>query len=510
MEITSPAVADAGWPTLWDAFRRSLTTNRGRPALSFGDETWLYSDVAAAVANAACRLAGADVRPGGRVVLLTEPGLAFPVYDLAIMALGAVKVPLNTQLTADDVAGIVARVEPAVVVISPSLEPLIHGIGSGPQLLDDAVEIDGSLPLPPVGAASPRDPAVVYFTGGTTGKPKGIVHSQVGVVANLLAHLLEGGIGRDERLVLATPLSHAAGIFLLSSLLRGGYARIQPRFDPDRIIDVIDADRITWMWAVPTMIYRLLDAAERRDWAPTTLRTLQYGGAPISVARLREALGRFGPVLQQLYGQAECPNYGTLLRKEDHARALDEPPLLQSCGRASIMCNVTIRDDDGHEVPPGTTGEVCLRSPYVMDSYWDDPDGFAERFFGPWLRTGDIGYQDEEGNVFLVDRRNDMIISGGMNVYSLEVEEALRRFPGVVAAAVIGVPHDDWGEAVHAVVVPSDGLDRDALADHARTSLAAYKRPKSYEFVDALPLTSYGKIDKKALRSRIGTAMSGR
>jgi fatty-acyl-CoA synthase/long-chain acyl-CoA synthetase len=210
-----------------------------------------------------------------------------------------------------------------------------------------------------------------------------------------------------------------------------------------------------------------------------------------------------GPVLQQLYAQTECPNYGTVTRKEDHVLAQARPDLLRSCGRPSIMCDATIRDDAGDEAAPGETGEICLRSPYVMSSYWDDDEGFSSRFFdGGWLRTGDVGYQDDDGNVYIVDRRSDMIVTGGMNVYSLEVEQALVRAPGLRSVAVIGVPHDDWGEAVHAVIVRDDrGLDEAALIAFARAGLAAYKRPKSYEFRDELPLTSYGKVDRKSLRA---------
>jgi fatty-acyl-CoA synthase/long-chain acyl-CoA synthetase len=247
------------------------------------------------------------------------------------------------------------------------------------------------------------------------------------------------------------------------------------------------------------MIYRLLDAASARDWSPQSLATIQYGGAPITATRLGEALERFGPVLQQLYAQTECPNYGCVLRKADHLAALEHPEILRSCGRPSIMCDASIRDEAGNELKSGERGEICLRAPYVMSGYWDDPELFRQRLFGDWLRTGDVGYRDAEGYFYIVDRRADMIVSGGMNVYSLEVEQVLTRAPGVTAAVVIGIPHDDWGEAVHAVVV-GDGIDESQLAGYAREHLAGYKRPKSYDIRTELPLTSYGKVDRKALR----------
>jgi fatty-acyl-CoA synthase len=492
--------AESAALTLWESFQRSLSTNAPLPALSFGGRVHTYADLGRAVANAARRLADAGVGQGTPVVILTDPGPAFPVTDLAIMALGAVKVPLNPQLAADEIAGIGGRVQPRAAVVSDRLGPLAAGLPEQTMILDDTVDWASDADLPGASCCSPTDPAVVYFTGGTTGRPKGIVHSQASVVTNLWAHLLEAGIHRDDRLLLTTPLAHAAGLFTLAGLLRGAYVRIEPGFDAQQVLEIVATDRITWTFAVPTMIYRLLDAVAAGSAAPTTLRTIQYGGAPISAPRLAQALEVFGPVLQQLYAQTECPNYAAVLRKEDHLLAATRPELLRSCGRPSLMCDVSILDESGQPLAQDIAGEICLRAPYVMDRYWDDPDGFAQRFFGEWLRTGDIGYRDDAGNVFIVDRRSDMIVSGGMNVYSLEVEQVLAKAPGVNAVAVIGVPHDDWGEAVHAVVV-GDGVDGDALAAFARSSLAAYKRPKSYEFRGELPLTSFGKVDRKALRA---------
>jgi fatty-acyl-CoA synthase len=485
--------------SLWEAFRRSLLVNRERDALAFGDSTLTYGELSAAVSNAARRLADAGVVAGRPVVLLSDPAPAFPVHDLAIMALGAVKVPLNPQLAREEIVGIVERVRPQAAVVGAPQSALAEGLLDPGRILDAVVDCSPGSDLPPPNPRDSSDAAVVYFTGGTTGRPKGIVHSQAGVLVNLWAHLLEGGIARDERLLLTTPLAHAAGLFTLAGLLRGAYVRIERSFDADGVLARFDEDAITWMFAVPTMIYRMLDAAAARGWSPTALRTIQYGGAPISPPRLRQALELFGPVLQQLYAQTECPNYAAVLRKDDHLLALQRPELLASCGRPSLMCEITIRDPLGAELMAGDAGEICLRSPYVMDRYWDDPGAFERRFFGDWLRTGDVGYRDAE-QIYLVDRKDDMIVSGGMNVYSLEVEQALVHLPGVTAIAVIGVPHDDWGEAVHAVVV-AEQADEPALKAHARSSLAAYKRPKTYEFRNELPLTSLGKVDRKALRA---------
>ena len=489
--------------TLWEAFRRSLILNAPRPALSVSTMTWTYRDLGVAVAAAADELRTVGVRSGDRVLLLCENSASFPVYDLAIMALGAVKVPLNSMLTASDIGDIAARTTPAAAVVNQALSHLAT------ELPPTCVQIPGDVlppgspdrPLPPVGACGADDMAFVGFTGGTTGKPKGIVHRQQPFVLNMFAHVVEASIAEDEYLLLTTPLPHAAGLFALAGLFRGAHVRVEPGFEAETTLKLMESEGITWTFAVPTMIYRLIDAALATGIRPAALRTIQYGAAPISPERLRQAIEVFGPVFQQLYAQTECPNFATTLTKGDHVRALSEPALLSSCGRATLMCEVAILNDEGQPLGTDEVGEVALDSPYVMADYWEDPAGYAKRFAGRWMRTGDVGRIDAEGYVTLVDRANDMIISGGMNVYSVEVENVIATYPAVGQVAVVGVPHDDWGEAVHAVIVARGAIDSEEFTAFCRENLAAYKRPKSFTVVDDLPVTVYGKVDKKALRA---------
>lgn len=488
---------------LWSEFRRSLVVNADRAALQCGPTTWTYADLALAVASAYGSLSEAGVGAGDRVVLFLENEFAFPVADLALMALGAVKVPVSAALTGAEVDELAERVRATAIVAGSELAKQVNHSGGATVITSKALLAHLAPPLPERAPARWEDPAVVYFTGGTTGKPKGIVHSQGGTVTNLWAHMLEGSIGHEEVMLLTTPMAHAAGLFTLAGLLRGAMVKIERRFDPVATLECISRDAVTWTFVVPTMIYRLLDLPQIQTADLSALRTIQYGAAPISPARLRESIERFGPVLQQLYAQTECPNYATLLRKSDHVAALEEPSLLASCGRSTVMCDVSVRDETGLEVESGESGEVCLRAPYLMDGYWDDEEEARKRFTDGWLRTGDIGYLDDRGYLFLVDRRNDMIITGGLNVYSAEVERIICEFPGVRAAAVVGLPHDDWGEAVHGVVVVGDGFTNiHELKAFCRQRLAAYKTPKHFEVVDELPLTQYGKVDKKMLRNR--------
>lgn len=497
---------------LWDVYRRALDLHARRTALIVGPRVWTYADLGRATGHVADQLRAAGVRAGDRVLILLGNGPGFAATDLAVMALGAVKVPLNAMLSAHDVAAAADRVDPVAVVVDDALAPLA-------ALLPDTVapirlgegwtdQIPAERALDPRHDVVPDAPAAVYMSGGTTGKPKGIMHSQQTVVHNIWSHLIEAGIDRDDRLLLTTPMAHSAGLFTAAALARGAEIVIESGFDADRWLDLVETHGVTWSYGVPTMVRRIVDAARRRGWANTSVRTFQYGSAPMSPGLLAEAIDLFGPVLQQLYAQTECPQFATLLRKEDHVRALAEPGLLGSVGRAVTMCDVSIRADDGRECAAGEVGEVCLRSPYVMTGYWRDDAGYRSRFHGSWLRTGDVGRMDDEGYVYLVDRLADMIISGGMNVYSVEVEAALSTHATVAQAAVVGLPHEDWGEAVHALVVldPAHGAVEQpeletALTAHCRETLAAYKRPKTYEVVDAIPVTVYGKYDKKRIRA---------
>jgi fatty-acyl-CoA synthase len=503
---------DVGAGNLWDVFRRALVLHADRTALICGDGMLTYADLGRAVGHVGDLLRAAGAGRGERVLMLLGNGPAFAATDIAITAIGAVKVPLNAMLSPPEVAAAADRVAPVCVVIDDDLAGLATLLP--PSVLRVSLGVGWSEAVPAQRDLDPGHdlgadaPAAVYMSGGTTGKPKGIMHSQRSVMQNFWTHLIEAGIARDDRLLVTTPMAHSAGLFTATALVRGAEVVIEPGFDADRWVDLVDRWNVTWSYGVPTMVRRIVDAARRREWTNRSLRTFQYGSAPMSPGLLGEAIDLFGPVLQQLYAQTECPQFATLLRKEDHVRALAEPALLSSVGRAVTMCDVSVRTEDGAECPTGEVGEVCLRSPYVMTGYWGDDAGYRARFHETWLRTGDVGRMDGQGYLYLVDRLADMIISGGMNVYSVEVEAALSTHAAVAQAAVVGLPHNDWGEAVHALVVLDSAHDpgdvaalEKSLADHCRALLAAYKRPKTYEITDAIPTTVYGKYDKKRIRS---------
>lgn len=496
--------------TLRGLVERSLESNAPLTALRCDGVELTYAELDELSFVAAGQLAAAGVRRGDRVALLVANGLEYPIYDLAVLRLGGVKVPLNDMLAAGDVGFALEHSGARAIIVSESLSALADAALAGLEQPPATVPVSSVRALGEGRPGTFRDVelsgddlAAIYYTGGTTGKPKAIVHSQRGLATNVFSTVIEAEIRREERLLVSTPLPHAAGLFTLVGLIRGASVTIERRFEVEAVMAAIERHAITWTFMVPTMLYRLLDSEAIGRHDHSTLRTILYGAAPIRADRLAAAMETFGPVFIQLYGQTEVPNFATTLSKGDHVAAAEQPDLLTSCGRAVLMAEVSIRDERGAYVAPGEVGEVCVRAPYTMVGYLDDPSAAATRFHGSWLRTGDIATMDTAGYVYLKDRRNDMVISGGMNVYTTVVERAIAECPGVSQVAVIGVPDPDWGEAVHAVVAADTAaVSEREVREHSSGQLAKYMRPKTIEIVPELPLTPYGKVDKKALRAR--------
>jgi fatty-acyl-CoA synthase len=267
-------------------------------------------------------------------------------------------------------------------------------------------------------------------------------------------------------------------------------------FDPEAVLRTIEAEKITAIFLVPTMLYVLLDHPLAASTDLSSLQLVLYGASPMSPARLLAAQERLGPIFQQFYAQTEAPNTCTTLRPDEH-----HGERLSSCGRPFMGVDVALLDDDDNPVAPGEVGEICVRSPLVMDGYWKQPEQTAETLRNGWLHTGDMARADDDGFLYIVDRRKDMIISGGFNVYPREVEDVLTTHPAVAMAAVIGVPDDKWGEAVKAIIVRKGDVEADELIALVKERKGSVLAPKTVDFVDSLPLTPVGKIDKKPLRA---------
>jgi fatty-acyl-CoA synthase/long-chain acyl-CoA synthetase len=455
---------------------------------------------------------------GDRVGVVMSNQLDYFTANIACVRGGFVNVPMNDMLTADEFRYMFADSGARAAVVGKEFTDTIADLAPDLPDLDMVVGVETSPPtgqeplarlLETYSAAAPRgdfepDPGDLLrlsYTGGTTGKPKGARHTHGILAMNMLAHVTAGEIRDGEEMLISTPLPHAAGYIHLAGLLQGAHFTVTPGFDPEEFLRIVDEEPITWTFLVPTQLYRTLDndALSSRD--VSGLETVLYGAAPITQERLVEALETFGDVFIQLYGQTEMPDVGMVLPKRDHQIG---EPWMESCGKPAAMVEVRIADPSVEStvtfLSRGEVGELVMRSPYMMDGYHGKPEKTEQTLVDGWLRTGDIARRDNAGYVYLLDRSSDMIVSGGMNVYTTEVEDTLNAHPDVQQVAVIGIPDDDWGEAVHAVVVTDGDPTAAELKSFADEQLADYKKPKSIEFVNKIPTTPYGKMDKKAIR----------
>ena len=462
------------------------------------------------------RMQGVFARAGvGRVDVVA--GLAANRFEswcagVAANALGAAATPLHPLASVQDHTAQLADAGATVLLVDAAR------FGDRAAELAAKAEVRARFTLGPAGygtdllaeamagthtavdLSQPDDIGALNYTGGTTGRSKGVLRSQRELAAGIVSVMANFPLPRRPVYLAAAPISHAAGLFVGPVLAKGGTIELLPGFAPDAVARRIRDGGANLTLLVPSMIYALLDDP---SWRPEDLRSLEllvYGASPMSPTRLQEALERIGPVFCQLYGQTECFVISTLA-PEDHDAA--RPELLASAGHPTVDCEVRLLDDDGREVAQGGRGEVCVRSPYAMQGYWKQPEATAETIRDGWIHTGDIAWRDAEGRLYLVDRKKDMIISGGFNIYPRDIEDVLTAHPAVARAAVIGVPDPKWGEAVKALVVtkPGETSDADALAAWIKERKGSTHVPKSFEFVERMPLTPLGKVDKAVLRA---------
>ncbi|MDP3750014.1 MAG: AMP-binding protein [Phenylobacterium sp.] len=339
----------------------------------------------------------------------------------------------------------------------------------------------------------------LYYTGGTTGRPKGVLMSHRMAVTNMMNLAAEREWPEAPRYLMASPISHAGGFNAGPVMLKGGAMIIIARFDPLLFLETVEKEQISAIVMVPTLLYSVLDHPRLKDFDLSSLKLIMYGSAPISPQRLEQAIKAFGPIFGQFYGQSECGPI-SYLAAADHD--LSKPHRLQSCGLPIAGKQVKVMNANNEEVAVGDVGEICVRGPGVTDGYWKRP-GEAEKVFAAgWLHTGDLAKRDAEGYLYIVGRAKDMVVTGGFNVYPKEVEDTIGQHPAVAICAVIGVPHERWGEAVTAFVVLKAGetATEAELIALVKDKRGAVQAPKTVHFVDDLPLTGYQKVDKVALR----------
>ncbi len=441
------------------------------------------------------------------------------LWHAAFMGAGVIN-PLNLRLAPKELAYILQDSASEVVFADPTFAPLVAAarkemegddpirhvvlIGEGDVPHDLAYEELLAAAAPEL-CAEPEetDPVVLMYTGGTTGLPKGVLIEHRAEILNMYHGAMTIPGLQIETYLMQTPMFHAASMMgILGSGAYGGRVVFIPMFNPDQVMDLIEEHGVTDTLMVPTMIGMCLASERYRPERLASLRQLIYGASPMPAAILAQ-LQRDLPELQliQGYGMTESCSTVTLLLPEDH-----EPgsPRLRSVGKPALGIQVSTQDEGGNVLPRGQIGEVCVRGGQLMREYWNKPDATEEVFQGGWYHTGDAGYIDEDGYLFLVDRVKDMIVTGGENVYSAEVESAISTHPGVAQVAVIGIPHERWGEAVHAIVVPAPGVEVtvEVIIEHARASIAGYKVPKSVDFrEEPLPLSGAMKVLKRDLRA---------
>ncbi len=499
--------------------RRVLQLAPGGLATACGDRRRTWREVGDRVARLAAGLGALGAAPGERVAILALNSDRYLEVYLATAWAGAAIVPLNIRWSLAENEDALRDCRPKVLLFDKTFATVALALGQALPGLELVYADDGE---PPGNAAHYEDLvelsqpisdamrasgelAGIFYTGGTTGRSKGVMLSHGNLMANALNSLAEFPSSGHSVYLHAAPMFHVAnagGMYTL--LLRGGANVMIPAFTPEGVMAVVEKERVTDTVLVPTMIQMLADHPKIGAYDLSSLARVSYGASPISEAVLRRAIAALPHTqFRQAYGMTELSPVATVLHWEDHIGEGFAKGRHRSAGRPTYDCEVRIVDPHGQPVPAGVVGEIVVRGDNVMMGYWERPEETAKALVDGWMHTGDGAYMDEDGFVTIVDRVKDMIVTGGENVYSIEVENALAQHPAVAQCAVIGVPDEEWGEQVHAVVVPRSGaqVSADELIAFAKARIAHYKCPRSVEIRETpLPLSGAGKILKRELR----------
>jgi long-chain acyl-CoA synthetase len=486
----------------------------GPTRLSFGQ----VAERSRKVANA---LIGLNVKRGDRVAVLATNVAEYVELVFGIAAAGAVWVPLNFRLAPEELGFIVADCAATAVVYTHDNETSVAAIRDGLPDVKAWIRIGGSAAsratlsyddvlsraasVVPARLAVSSDLFTIMYTSGTTGRPKGAMLSHEAFAIGTLLSSIALEARPDDVKLQVIPQFHAGGqVYQLCHLAMGSSVVVCPKFDPELVLRLLVEEGATAVGVVPSMLVAMLETPSMRKADLSRLTRVMYGGSSIPEDRLAQALEITNASFLQTYGQTEAGVLVTVLDAADHrVGAGPSPELLRSCGRAMLGYDISIVDDGGKILPDGELGELCVRGPSMMNGYWKKEAETASTLVGGLLHTGDVARKDAEGRFYIVDRKKDMIVSGGENIASAEVEGALSRHPAVLDVAVIGVPDDRWGEAVKAIVVSRPGmtLEADELIEHCRKHLGGFKIPKSITFADGLPRNASGKVLKAQLRN---------
>jgi len=505
---------------LTQALHRAVQQHPDRVAVRFGTRQRTFREFADRVARLAGALQKLGMQPGDRVAMLALNSDRYLEYQMAVPWGGGVLNPCNIRWSPAEILYSLEDSGSTILLVDDAFSALVAQLRRDSSTLREVV-FCGEAEAPAgahgyeallAGAAAVPDAlrrgedlAGIFYTGGTTGFPKGVMLSHTNLCSSSLSGLAEGLAMPGGTYLHAAPMFHLADMGIAGmQWMAGATHSIVPAFNPEQVLDVLERDRVSHVLLVPTMIQMLVDhPAMKKPRDLSALKMIVYGASPIAEAVLERAMAALpGVGFAQAYGMTELSPVATIHPPWYHTAEARHLGKLRAAGRATYCAEVRIVDTQDHEVPRGTVGEVVVRGPHVMQGYWNKPELTAAALRDGWMHTGDGAWMDDDGFIFIADRLKDMIISGGENVYSAEVENALAQHPAVAACAVIGVPSEQWGESVHAVVVRKPGQQptNDELIAHCKALIAGYKCPRTVDFVDALPLSGAGKVLKTKLR----------
>ena len=510
--------------TIGDLYDRCVEYYGDNTAVSYRDKSYTYREMGYQADCLVTALNNLGLQKGERIGFLIANCPEYIFCEYAVAKIGCTRVPLAVLLNPDDHIYMLNQAECKTLVyhekmaerikgMIPRLETVINYICVAENSAD---VMEGHLHMQslisenePSGFKTeidPEDLVGIYYTGGTTGKPKGVMLSHRAWVYTVLIEALEFDFGREEVFAYMTPLTHAGGCLMLPVMLRNGRCLIMDGFDPKAFLEAVEREKVTMTFLVPTMIYVLLDQPDLKTYNLESLRNVIYGASAIAPEKLKQAITTFGPIFTQLFGQTEAPMAFSVLPREDHIieDPVREKEVFASAGRPTFHCEVRLVDEKDNDVPRGEPGEIIVRCANMMSGYYKNPEATASTVKDGWLYTGDIARKDDQGFIYIVDRKKDMIISGGFNIFPREIEDVLFEHPAVKDNAVIGIPHEKWGEEVKAIVVlrEKDGATAEELIAFVKEKKGSLVAPKTIDFWDAIPLTNLGKVDKKTIRAR--------
>jgi acyl-CoA synthetase (AMP-forming)/AMP-acid ligase II len=504
-------------------FTKAARSFPERLAIAYGEKEWTYLEANERVNRLANALRGLGVQKGSNVAILLHNCPEFLEALFACFKAGIGSVPINFRLHPKECSFIIDNSEAQAVILGEDFRDPLYSLRremlrvkhyiciteplEGMHCYEDLIK---DQPSAFTDEEVERDHlAWLFYTSGTTGRPKGAMlthHNLLVMTMNFYADMCP--LGPEDAILHAAPLSHGSGLYCLPNVAKGAANIIlaSKSFEPRIVFETIQRRKVTNIFMAPAMIKRLILSLEIDRYDSSSLRCINYGGAPILVEDLKAAVKKMGPVFVQLFGQAEAPMTISYLRKEEHLLegTEDQMKRLTSAGIPRTDLEVKIVDDMDRDLPLGRMGEIVVRGEVVMKGYWKNPEATAETLRGGWLHTGDLGTMDEKGYVYILDRAKDMIISGGENIYSREIEDVIIKHPAVLEVAVIGVPDEKWGESIKAIISLREGekATEEEIVSFCKEHLASYKKPKSVEFIDAIPKNAYGKVLKRELREK--------